>query len=103
MLTVEQGQTLPLPDAAPIDFGESMTTEDLILGHLHTKRGPPVGDEILADLNRLLDAGDQLTEREELDFIRDTMLRLANDESRPIEVRADWNAVARLYIAQEGL
>ena len=80
-----------------------MTTDDNILSNLYGNSFHE--DELLADADRVLEATmtHQVTDKEHTMLMHDLFFRLANDESRPIEVRADWNALARAYIAQEEL
>jgi hypothetical protein len=76
-----------------------MTTEQNILEHLYTKGGPPVGDELLADADRVFEAtaAHEITESEYVALCRDLFYRMSHDESRSIEVRADWNALAQAF------
>ena len=77
------------------NIGGCVTTEDLLLSHLNTKGGPPVVDEIDADLSRFLEA--DLTESESIAFLRDTFSRLMHDPSRSPNDRAMWEQLARAF------
>lgn len=70
-----------------------MTHEDLVLATLYTKSGPPsVEKEIMKDLDRVIAAGNQLTEHEKQASSLDIVRRLvASDRPR-------WREIGQLMI-----